>query len=196
MAAAETTSGYIEHHLQNLQVCSTDQGIVWNIQEGIASDVCKGNFWALNVDTLGMSLLLGFFFTRRFLVLSWPTKSRLVILYVHFKEHQIQGQDFLVKQESRDFEEKDLVYLTLYFPYMLPASLSWWQPWTAHTGDEPRTHSRIGLHPWPVRQCWDCGCPCRSARGSGGPGSSPGWAAFGRKLDRGREKRFFFISKC
>ena len=62
MAAAETTSGYIEHHLQNLQVCSTDQGLVWNIQEGIASDVCKGNFWALNVDTLGMSLLLGFFF--------------------------------------------------------------------------------------------------------------------------------------
>ncbi|MEL0035180.1 MAG: F0F1 ATP synthase subunit A [Gammaproteobacteria bacterium] len=62
MAAAETTSGYIEHHLQNLQVCSTDQGLVWNIQQGIASDVCKGNFWALNVDTLGMSLLLGFFF--------------------------------------------------------------------------------------------------------------------------------------
>ena len=51
MAAAETSSGYIKHHLQNLQVCSTDQGIVWN--------KCAGNFWALNVDTLAVSIILG-----------------------------------------------------------------------------------------------------------------------------------------
>ncbi len=62
MAAAETTEGYISHHLQNLQVCSTDEGIVWNIQEGVASNVCSGNFWTLNADTLGMSVLLGLIF--------------------------------------------------------------------------------------------------------------------------------------
>ena len=54
-AGSEATSaGYIKHHLQNLQVCSTDQGVVWND--------CAGNFWALNVDTIGFSLFLGILF--------------------------------------------------------------------------------------------------------------------------------------
>ena len=46
-----TSSGYIKHHLQNLQVCSTDQGIVWN--------KCSGNFMTLNVDTILVSVILG-----------------------------------------------------------------------------------------------------------------------------------------
>lgn len=58
MAAAETSSGYIKHHLQNLQVCSTDQGVVWND--------CAGNFWTLNVDTLGFSVVLGVLFLWMF----------------------------------------------------------------------------------------------------------------------------------
>ena len=49
-----TSAEYIKHHLQNLQVCSTDDGIVWN--------QCHGNFWSLNVDTIGVSVLLGFLF--------------------------------------------------------------------------------------------------------------------------------------
>jgi len=46
-----TSASYIKHHLQNLQVCSTDDGIVWNH--------CQGNFWSLNVDTLAVSVILG-----------------------------------------------------------------------------------------------------------------------------------------
>ncbi|MEE4244064.1 MAG: F0F1 ATP synthase subunit A [Kangiellaceae bacterium] len=54
--SAESSSGYIKHHLQNLQVCSTDQGWVWNTMENME---CAGNFWTFNVDTLFFSFFLG-----------------------------------------------------------------------------------------------------------------------------------------
>ena len=54
---ARTTSGYIEHHLQNLQLCSSDEGWVWNVKEA-----CSGNFWAFNVDSMFFTVLLGFTF--------------------------------------------------------------------------------------------------------------------------------------
>jgi F-type H+-transporting ATPase subunit a len=50
----QTSAGYIKHHLQNLQVCNGDEGLVWNH--------CQGNFWTLNVDTLVVSALLGILF--------------------------------------------------------------------------------------------------------------------------------------
>jgi F-type H+-transporting ATPase subunit a len=45
---------YIAHHLQNLTLCRADGQWVWN--------ECHGNFWAINVDTMFFSLLLGFLF--------------------------------------------------------------------------------------------------------------------------------------
>jgi F-type H+-transporting ATPase subunit a len=48
---AKTGSEYIQHHLQNLQVCRVDDAWVWN--------ECAGNFWAINVDSMFVSLLLG-----------------------------------------------------------------------------------------------------------------------------------------
>jgi F-type H+-transporting ATPase subunit a len=51
----QTTSGYIEHHLQNLQVCKDSAGEwVWNH--------CSGNFWAINVDSMVFSVILGLVF--------------------------------------------------------------------------------------------------------------------------------------
>ena len=50
----QTSAEYIKHHLQNLQVCSTNDGVVWNH--------CQGNFWTLNVDTLAVSVILGILF--------------------------------------------------------------------------------------------------------------------------------------
>jgi F-type H+-transporting ATPase subunit a len=48
----QTTSGYIQHHLQNLQVCQDEAGEwVWNH--------CAGNFWTINVDSMLFSLVLG-----------------------------------------------------------------------------------------------------------------------------------------
>ena len=55
---AETSSEYINHHLTNLTVCRHDGE--WVVGE------CHGNFWALNVDSMGFSLLLGLLFTYLF----------------------------------------------------------------------------------------------------------------------------------
>ena len=51
---AQTSGGYIEHHLQNLQVCPVDGEWVWNH--------CVGNPMAINVDSMFFSLVLGIVF--------------------------------------------------------------------------------------------------------------------------------------
>ncbi len=57
MASSEnqTSVEYIKHHLQNLQVCKTDQGWVWNHCE-------SAGFWTIHVDSLIVSFLLGALF--------------------------------------------------------------------------------------------------------------------------------------
>jgi len=50
---SKTSGEYIQHHLQNLQLCRDDEGWVWN--------ECAGNFWAINVDSMVFSVLLGLF---------------------------------------------------------------------------------------------------------------------------------------
>ncbi|MCO4812404.1 MAG: F0F1 ATP synthase subunit A [Gammaproteobacteria bacterium] len=53
------TASYIGHHLQNLQVCKAETGDwVWN--------ECAGNIWALNVDSMFWSVLLGLIFVFLF----------------------------------------------------------------------------------------------------------------------------------
>jgi len=51
---ARTSGEYIQHHLQNLQVCKTDSGWVWN--------ECAGNPMAINVDSMFWSVFLGVVF--------------------------------------------------------------------------------------------------------------------------------------
>ena len=55
---AQTSGDYIAHHLQNLQVCRVDGEWVWNH--------CAGNFWAVNVDSMFFSVLLGLIFVLLF----------------------------------------------------------------------------------------------------------------------------------
>jgi F-type H+-transporting ATPase subunit a len=50
----QTSSEYISHHLQNLQVCRVDDAWVWNH--------CAGNPMAINVDSMFFSVLLGVIF--------------------------------------------------------------------------------------------------------------------------------------
>ena len=51
----QTSGDYIQHHLQNLQVCQAESGEwVWNH--------CAGNPMALNVDSMFWSVLLGLIF--------------------------------------------------------------------------------------------------------------------------------------
>ncbi len=55
---SEASGGYIQHHLQNLQVCKVDGEWVWND--------CAGNFWAMNVDSMFFSVFLGLLFLWMF----------------------------------------------------------------------------------------------------------------------------------
>ena len=57
MASSEnqTSVEYIKHHLQNLQVCKTDEGWVWN-------NCLEAGFWTINVDSLIISFFLGALF--------------------------------------------------------------------------------------------------------------------------------------
>jgi len=56
---ARTSGEYITHHLQNLQVCKNDGGDwVWN--------QCAGNPFAINVDSMFWSILLGVVFVWLF----------------------------------------------------------------------------------------------------------------------------------
>jgi len=54
----KTSSEYIQHHLQNLQVCRADGEWVWN--------ECAGNFWAINVDSMFFTVVLGTLFLALF----------------------------------------------------------------------------------------------------------------------------------
>jgi F-type H+-transporting ATPase subunit a len=54
----QTGSEYIQHHLQNLQVCKIDNEWVWN--------ECAGKFWAINVDSVLFAIVLGLFLTALF----------------------------------------------------------------------------------------------------------------------------------
>ncbi len=56
----ETAGEYIQHHLTNLQVCRLEGAWVWNSAE--QPGVCKGNFWTMNVDSMGFSIILGLLF--------------------------------------------------------------------------------------------------------------------------------------
>lgn len=77
---AKTSSEYIQHHLQNLQVCSSDQGWVWNVKEA-----CSGNFWAINVDSMFWSVLLGivmctlFYRVAKNFSKTQPTKTQAMV---------------------------------------------------------------------------------------------------------------------
>ncbi|WP_028116977.1 F0F1 ATP synthase subunit A [Ferrimonas senticii] len=60
---ADTPKGYIQHHLQNLQVCSTDSGLTVNTQLADGVYACAdAGFWTWNVDSLLFSVGLGVFF--------------------------------------------------------------------------------------------------------------------------------------
>jgi len=64
-AEGKLTAGeYIQHHLQNLQVCRVDGEWVWN--------KCAGNFWTINVDSMFFSVLLG----GVFILLFWSVARK------------------------------------------------------------------------------------------------------------------------
>ncbi len=67
-SGAQTSGEYIQHHLQNLQVCRVEGDWVWNH--------CAGNFWAINVDSMFFSVLLGLVFVLMFRSAAKNTSAR------------------------------------------------------------------------------------------------------------------------
>lgn len=59
-AEIHSSSEYIRHHLQNLTLGKLPDG-TWGLAHS-AQEAKEMGFWAFNVDTLGVSLLLGFIF--------------------------------------------------------------------------------------------------------------------------------------
>jgi F-type H+-transporting ATPase subunit a len=57
--ATKTSSEYIQHHLQNLQACRVDGHWTTNIHD---TYICSGKFWAINLDSMFFSVLLGVIF--------------------------------------------------------------------------------------------------------------------------------------
>jgi len=62
--SAETSSEYIKHHLQNLTYGQLSDGS-WGLAHTAAEAKAMG-FWAVNVDTMGVSILLGVLFLALF----------------------------------------------------------------------------------------------------------------------------------
>jgi F-type H+-transporting ATPase subunit a len=87
----KTAAEYIQHHLSHLQVCQNDQGEwVWNH--------CSGNFFAINVDSMvisvALALFLGWLFRR---VVKQATSGRpgrlqaFIELIVDFVDDSVRG---------------------------------------------------------------------------------------------------------
>ncbi|MEM7082807.1 MAG: F0F1 ATP synthase subunit A [Pseudomonadota bacterium] len=99
MAASEhgpATSGeYIQHHLQNLQVCKVDGAWVWN--------ECNGNFWTINVDSMFWAIFLGGLFLFVFSRLTKTATDGVPTRWQAFLEMII---DFVNKSVEDGFNAK------------------------------------------------------------------------------------------
>jgi F-type H+-transporting ATPase subunit a len=87
---ASDSSAYIQHHLQNLQACKAESGEwVWN--------QCAGNFWAINVDSMFWSVLLGLIFVVLFRNVAKKTSSDKPGKWQAFVEIVVEMVDSSVK---------------------------------------------------------------------------------------------------
>jgi F-type H+-transporting ATPase subunit a len=86
----QTSSDYIIHHLQNLQVCKDEAGEwVWN--------QCAGNMGAINVDSMFWSVLLGLIFVISFRGVAKKTSAEKPGRFQAFVEIVIDFVDTSVK---------------------------------------------------------------------------------------------------
>lgn len=86
----QTSSEYIEHHLQNLQVCKDDAGAwVWNH--------CAGNPMTINVDSMFWSVFLGLVFVWLFFGAARKTSSEKPSKFQAFVEIVVDFVDGAVK---------------------------------------------------------------------------------------------------
>jgi len=92
---ARTTSNYIQHHLQNLTYGELPDG-TWGVAHNI-DDAQKMGFWALNLDTLAFSGLLGVLFLASFYVVSRRITSGVPGGWQNFVEMVVEFVDSTVR---------------------------------------------------------------------------------------------------
>ncbi len=126
---------YISHHLQNLTVCKKDGEWIWN--------ECQGNFWALNVDSMFFSVLLGLvlilIFGRVAKKASTGVPSRLqtaIEITVGFVDQAVR--DTFANPASRVVAPLALtLFVWIFFMNVMDLIPVDWLPWAAsHAGIE------------------------------------------------------------
>jgi len=85
----QTSGEYIQHHLQNLQICKVDDAWVWN--------ECAGNFMTINVDSMFWSVVLGLTFILLFRGTAKKSTSRQPSKFQAFVEIVVDFVDTSVK---------------------------------------------------------------------------------------------------
>lgn len=130
MAGAEQTSSeYIQHHLQNLQVCKLDGEWVWN--------QCAGNFWTLNVDSMFWSISLGLLFVFLFRKVAKKAQSGVPGRFQAAIESIVEFVDTSVKETFHG--KSDLiaplaltVFVWVFFMNLMDLIPVDWIPLSAH----------------------------------------------------------------
>ncbi|MGD8976485.1 MAG: F0F1 ATP synthase subunit A [Gammaproteobacteria bacterium] len=130
MAGSEQTSSeYIQHHLQNLQVCRVDGEWVWN--------QCAGNFWAINVDSMFWSIALGLVFVFLFRKVAKNAESGVPGRFQAAIESIVEFVDTSVKETFRG--KSDLIaplaltiFVWVFFMNLMDLVPVDWIPLTAH----------------------------------------------------------------
>lgn len=92
---AHTSADYIKHHLQNLTYGQHPDGS-WGIAHG-AAEAKQMGFWAINIDTLLMSLLLGAFFLFAFRKVAKTVETAVPSGLQNFCEWAIEFVDSSVR---------------------------------------------------------------------------------------------------
>lgn len=86
-----STSGYIQHHLQNLQVCRIDGEWVWN-------HCGPAGFWTLNVDSMLWSVVLGVGFLLPFWLVTRRATAGVPGRFQAMLENLVEFVDTTVKE--------------------------------------------------------------------------------------------------
>ena len=90
-AEAHTSSEYIKHHLQNLTYGQLPDGS-WGLAQTAAEAKDMG-FWAINVDTMGFSIVLGVLFLALFHRVARNPTTGVPGGFQNFVIHQAQVAD-------------------------------------------------------------------------------------------------------
>lgn len=92
---ALTSSEYIKHHLQNLTYGKLPDG-TWGLAHS-AEQAKEMGFWALNLDTLGMSVFLGALFLFLFRAVAKSATSGVPVGFQNFAEWIVEFIDTSVR---------------------------------------------------------------------------------------------------